>query len=82
MRTGPLRGGRGPACGLYPLRQMRESRPMEAVSLPEIGVQVQEQKCAGCGECVSLCPKGVLKLTARSGAPTALPQERLDRIYL
>ena len=56
--------------------------PLGAVSLPEIGVQVQAQKCAGCGECVSLCPRGVLKLTARSGASAALPQERLDRIYL
>ena len=56
--------------------------PVGAVSLSEIGVQIAAGKCAGCGECVSLCPKGVLKLTARSGAPTALPQERLNRIYI
>ena len=43
---------------------------------------IDTAKCIGCGVCVSQCPKAVLKLVKRPGAPERLERDNIERIYM
>ena len=56
---------------------------MDAVVIAKDGgTYVKAQQCIGCGVCVSQCPKAVLKLVKRPGAPERPERDNIERIYM
>jgi len=64
-----LLGGGPKACkyGCLGLGSCARACPFDAIAMDDNGLPVVfEEKCTGCGICVGVCPKGILKLIPRT----------------